>query len=569
MSPDQELQPDQSPQGATAQSRPSSQARPKPWMFAIPVMIILIAAWVIYSVVQRSAVEPAAANLLSPEPDSVPASAATKTPGGPTVQSTGQSAGQGAAAHDPQERLPLEPLIPETAAGLLQEAERLVGDLATRFPNNPDAHEMHARFHYVFGQVDQALAAWQRCLELDPNYAYALIGLAQAATGRGEHDQAVAYCRRAVLAEPSRPSHQIDLGKALVTAGEIDEALEVLQQVVKTTPDSARAQAELGAAQLQKRDHAAAKVAFEAALRLNPQYATAHFGLATACARLGLAEEAREHEAKFREFRSDRHQELRGQRATYDDERALRADLAVRYSEVASVFVAEGRPALAEQLWRRGARLHPENRECRQALAWLYLGQNKLWEAILLLRELARLEPASSSYPAEIARLFVRLGKPDDAERTLRDFAESAPDSVAGHLALADFYLKVKPKPALAVAEAQKVVKLAETADHWFLLSAAHEMAGDLPAAVEALEHAVRLAPDNLQFRQLLALSKKSRPAVPGAISGDTAPEAPGEKRAPADSTPPADSPAPADSAPPAEAPPDGATTLRTPDSGD
>ena len=364
-------------------------------MFAIPVMIILVAAWVIYSVVQQSAVGPTAVkppsvHLLSPEPDSLPADAATIAPGAPSVQ----SAGAGAAANDPQDRLPLEPLIPETAAGLLQEAERLVGDLATRFPNNPDAHEMHARFHYEFGQVDEALAAWRRCLELDPNYAYALIGLAQAATGRGEHDQAVAYCRRAVLAEPSRPSHQIDLGKALVTAGEIDEALEVLERVVKATPDSARAQAELGAARLQKRDHAGAKVAFEEALRLNPANAAAHFGLATTCARLGLENEAREHEAKFREFRSDRHQELRGQRASYDDERALREDLAVRYSEVASVLVAEGRPVLAEQLWRRGARLHPENRECRQALAWLYLGQNKLWEAILMLRELARLEPA-------------------------------------------------------------------------------------------------------------------------------------------------------------------------------
>ncbi len=521
-------------QGSTAaDNRPSRHARPKLWLLAVPALLVLVAAWGIYSVVWPPSVEP----------ETKPASAAVAAP----VTPNGQPLGLGPEP-DPKDRLPLDPLIPETAAGQLAEAERLVNDLARRFPDNPDAHEMQARFHYEFGQVDQAVAAWKRCLELNPNYAYALIGLAQAAAGRGEHDQAVAYCRRAVLADPNRPSHQIDLGQALVAAGEIDEALEVLERVVRAAPASARAHGTLGAALIQKRDYDAAKASFEATLRLDPTHAQAHFGLATACARLGLLEQAREHEVKFREFRTSRYEELRGQRASYDDDRALGVDLAVRYTEVASVYLAEGRPTHAEQLWRRASRLDSENRECRQALAWHYLGQDKLRETILMLRELARLEPANPSFPAEIARLYGRLGRLDDAERTLRDFSESAPDNVAGHIALAEFYLNAKPQPALAVEQARKAVDLAGTAQHWVLLSAAHELAGELPAAVDALEHAVQLAPDNPQYRQLLALSKaraatpdaagQARPikkgpstdagALPGiSPGGTTAPEAP------------------------------------------
>ena len=419
----------------------------------------------------------------------------------------GQAPG-GPVQPNPQDRLPLAPLIPETAPELLEEAERVVADLADRFPNNPDAHEMGARFHFEFGQVDEAVAAWHKCLDLNANYAYAHIGLAKAATGRGDHAEAVAWCRRAVLADPGRVSHHIDLGQALVTAGEIDEALDVLQAVVKSAPTSARGHAELGAAQLQKRDYEAAKGSFETALRLNPTYATAHFGLATACARLGLVQEAQQHEEKFREFRSERHQELRGQRAAYDDDRALREDIAQRYTEVAAVYLAESRSALAEQLWRRATRLDETNVESRQALAWLLVGQDKLRETIVMLGELARLEPANPSYPAEIARLYGRLGRLDEAERTLQEFGQSSPESAAGQAALADFYLSVRKEPSRAVEHAKRAADLSGSPQHWFLLSAAHEVAGDVQAAVFALERAAELAPENAQYRQLLALTK-------------------------------------------------------------
>jgi tetratricopeptide (TPR) repeat protein len=344
---------------------------------------------------------------------------------------------------------------------------------------------------------------------LNANYLYAHAGLAKAAKEQGALDEAVAHCRRAVLADTQSPTHQIELGTALLAVGDVEEAVAVLEAVVKADPASARGRAELGAAQLQKRDYAAAKTSFEAALKLDPSYATAHFGLATALARLGDAAQARQHEAKFQQFRSQRGEELRGQRIAYDDDQALREDIARLYTQTAGVYLAEGRQAAAERLWRRAARLHAENRECRQALAWLSLQQKKPLETIRLLRELSQLEPASAVYPAEIARLYVELGRLDDAQRALEEFAQMAPDNPDGQRALAEFHLKLKGQPQLAVEPAKKAAELSASASDWVLLSAAHELAGDLPAAVASLEQAARLAPDNLQYRQLLALLKE------------------------------------------------------------
>jgi tetratricopeptide (TPR) repeat protein len=137
------------------------------------------------------------------------------------------------------------------------------------------------------------------------------------------------------------------------------------------------------------------------------------------------------------------------------------------------------------------------------------LQQSKPLESILMLRELARLEPENVAYPAEMARLYGELDRVDDAQRTLQEFAESAPANAAAPRALAEFFLSAKNEPVLAVQHAQKAAELSGTASDWVLLSAAHERAGNLPAAIAALERASGLAPDNLQYRQLLALLKQ------------------------------------------------------------
>ncbi|MCI0334117.1 MAG: tetratricopeptide repeat protein [Planctomycetes bacterium] len=407
------------------------------------------------------------------------------------------------------ERLPLEPLVPSSGADLIAEAGRVASDLAERFPQNADAHEMLARFHVEFADLDAAAKAWQRCLELNENYAYAHAGLAKIATERGQLAEAVAHWRRAVLADPATAAHQVELGKALLASGEVDEAIGVLEGAAQASPAYPVAYAELGSARLQKRDDAGAKVAFERALELDPRHAPAHFGLATACVRLGQVQQAKEHEAKYTEFRADRQRAARGARRAYDDDRALGEDIARLYSEMASVYLAAGRAGPAEQLWRRAARLHAGNLPCRQALAWLMVQQNKPLESILLLRELARLEPESVAYPVEMARLYAQMGRLDDALRVLQDFCDAAPESAAGQTALAEFYLRVKNEPEHAVKHAQKAAELSGAAPDWALLSEAQERMGDYSAAIAALERAAVISPDNLQYRQLLALLRE------------------------------------------------------------
>jgi tetratricopeptide (TPR) repeat protein len=368
---------------------------------------------------------------------------------------------------------------------------------------------MRGRIEFEFASLDEAQAAWERCLALDPNYVYAHVGLAKAANERGELTQAVAYWRRAVLAEPAAVAHQIELGKALLASGDVAEALSVLEGTVRAEPANPLAHAALGSAQLQDRQDAAAKDSFEKAVGLDEDHAPAHFGLATALGRLGQDELARKHQSRHAELSADRQETVRGQRVAYDDRQALQEDVARFYTEIGSVYLAQKQLAAAEQLWRRAARLDANNRSSREALAWLLVQQHKPLESILQLRELARVEPENVAYPAEIARLFGELGRLDDAEQTLQEFAQLAPDSASAQRALAEFYLGVMNEPSAAVEHAQRAAEISGAATDWVLLSAAHERASELPAAVAAMQRACELAPQNLQYRQLLALLKE------------------------------------------------------------
>jgi hypothetical protein len=88
MSPDQESQPDQSPQVATAQS-----------------------AWGIHSALRPPPIEPHAVEPVTSELGKSAVISVTTTPGAPSIESGTRAS----ANSNPQDRLALDPLIPERA----------------------------------------------------------------------------------------------------------------------------------------------------------------------------------------------------------------------------------------------------------------------------------------------------------------------------------------------------------------------------------------------------------------------------------------------------------------------
>ncbi len=158
--------------------------------------------------------------------------------------------------------------------------------------------------------IRKAIVAFRRTLELRPGHAGAHNNLGMALNALGETDEAIEQFRAALAAEPRFVAAQFNLGNTLDAAGRYDEAARAFEAVLTLQPHLPPALFGLGnalaaagqpcarAAALRAGDrprsevrlrvarartthqalgaHAAALRAFDEALRLRPDLASAH-----------------------------------------------------------------------------------------------------------------------------------------------------------------------------------------------------------------------------------------------------------------------------------------------------
>lgn len=398
---------------------------------------------------------------------------------------------------------PREGPLPDSAEVTLAEVQHMAETLVQAFPGNPDALEVLARLHFFRGNTAAAMAVWKQCLQVNPQYAYAFAGLGMAASRRGEFREAAQWFGRAVQSAPQALAFREDYAEALINAGEVDKAIEVLEALVRASPHSARAFDLLGSAYSHLGKYAQAKENYQHAVRLDPAHAGIRLGLAKALVRLGQADEARKCMEEFRRLRAQEQARRQKDLREYDDLRAVRKDVGRIYTAAAQVYYAHGKPAEAEQLWRRAAALDPTAVDCRQALAWRYRQAGKLAETIGLLEELWVLEPGKPSYGLEIARLHRAQKQPEKAEAALQRLCRDFPRLAEPHALLAEVLLGTPGQAPRALVAAGRAAELEPSAPHYWLLARACQATGNLPDALAALEKALTLDPGNLQYREL------------------------------------------------------------------
>ena len=156
-------------------------------------------------------------------------------------------------------------------------------------------------------QTERAREAFGRALALNPGYGRAHAGMAGLhAEERGDYDKAIEAYRLALSAEPDNPAYLYDMGWAYYRKGMTDRALEILTRASVLSPDDPAGRAKLGWARLRLKDYRAATEEFQQALRLQPTYAFARFGLARALQAEGRNDSAMvEYKRAWRESKND------------------------------------------------------------------------------------------------------------------------------------------------------------------------------------------------------------------------------------------------------------------------
>ncbi len=155
------------------------------------------------------------------------------------------------------------------------------------------------------GQMDEAIAHYQKALEIKPDYAMAYNNLGAALTGQRRFAEAVAHLRKALEIKPDYAAAHNNLGAALAKSEHVDEAMAEYQKALEIDPNFAQAHSNLGFLMSQHGRFDEAVAHCNKALEINPDYAEAHNHLGIALAESGRFDEATFHFQKALELKPD------------------------------------------------------------------------------------------------------------------------------------------------------------------------------------------------------------------------------------------------------------------------
>ena len=88
------------------------------------------------------------------------------------------------------------------------------------------------------GKVDEAIAQYQRALEIRPDFAKAHNNLGNALAGRGRTDEAIRHYQQALEIKPDFAEAHNNLGIALARRGQTHEAIAHFERAVRPSPIS-------------------------------------------------------------------------------------------------------------------------------------------------------------------------------------------------------------------------------------------------------------------------------------------------------------------------------------------
>jgi len=368
--------------------------------------------------------------------------------------------------------------------------ERIWSDTAAKLPDNERARNNLGIALDDEGRTAEAIAQFEKGLQIEPNLAEAHSNLGNAlAKIPGRLDEAIAQYREAVRLKPEYAPAHINLADALEDEGRNDEAIEQGEWALRIRPNSAEAHSNLGSALSNVPGRLTEAIAqCEEALRLKPDLAQAHSNLGSALARVpGRMDEA-----------------------TAQCEEAVRLDPgdAKAHNNLGNILVrSPGRLSDAIAQFAEAVRLKPDLAAAHNNLGNALDAQGRADEAIAQFQEALRLKPDSAEAHSNLGNALARApGRLDEAIAQYEEALRIRPDYVSAHNNLGSV-LNAEGRTAEAAVQYEDALRLKPgvAAIQLNLAIALLKLPGRSDEAVEHLNAVLRLQPGNVTARQMLA----------------------------------------------------------------
>ena len=344
---------------------------------------------------------------------------------------------------------------------------------------------------------------WTHTLSVTTRNAPAHNNLAVALAGRGQVDSAIAHYQKALEIKPDHAPAHNNLALLLAGRGQIDSAMVHYQEALEIKPDYAEAHNNLAAALAGRGQVDSAITHYQKALEIKPNYAEAHYNLGVVLAGCGQVDSAIAHYQKALEIKSD---------------------YAEVHNNLGVVLAGRGQVDSAITHFQKALEIKPDHTKAYNNLASALAGRGQIGEAIAHLQKALKIKPDDADVRRNLA---VVLSAREEILKTLAERREAIRLQPGNAALLNDtaWMLATNPNAFVrngveAVELAQRALKLAGDNEPAILgtLAAAYAEAGRFPEAVRTAEQAARLAAakgDRLlaqQIRTCLGLYSSGKP---------------------------------------------------------
>jgi tetratricopeptide (TPR) repeat protein len=353
-------------------------------------------------------------------------------------------------------------------AALKREQIELAHKVVAEFPSREEAMVLMGGVLQLQARSEEASEFWRRALQINPRRADVHLTLGDCAMQRGAYEEAASSYRKVMDIDPCTAGLSGRLAMALMSLGRHQEAVRMLEARGQAGGASSLEYFLLGQAYLQLGQLDKAKANYETAVRLEPDYTNAHYGLFMACSRLGQQDKAQEHLALFRRLKAAELKVLTDRNDARSDLQDVRRLVANTYFSAHLLYADPFRPEEVEPLLRRATEIDPCNVVATRSLGAFYQA----------------------------------AGRAAEAEKVYRSLIHAAPECSDGYRELAQLYLRCRVQLAEAKQLAEKAVSLEPIAMNYFVLSRAYDQNGDPARALSALKQATDLEPANASYRQ-------------------------------------------------------------------
>ncbi|MFZ1756769.1 MAG: tetratricopeptide repeat protein, partial [Caldilineaceae bacterium] len=355
-----------------------------------------------------------------------------------------------------------------------QAVEQALALLAAQ-PDDDIKQQLNLGTAYLLGErYDEALAAFQRVTESEPENPDGWQGLGDAHFWREEWADATAAYEKVVALTPESGDGYLLLGLTASAAGERSAAAAALAQAAERTTCDPTPALLLGGEYVLQEKYDQAIAAFEQALALDGKNADALY-------LLGSTQMLQGDWAKSEE--------------AYAGAAAIEPDDPVIMHGLARALTAQGKIAESEQPWRRYTELIPDDKEGWQNLAFALLFQGKSSEAEAAARQGLKVGEQADLY-LTLGMALDSQGRGEEAAAAYQQTLALDPENAGAYRGLGEI-ARTSGALADAVAAYAEAARLSGLAADFIALAALRQRRGEIDAGLAAITVALASEPEN------------------------------------------------------------------------